>query len=154
MWNVSPRIACSKSSNVTSSSQPSTSAAAAGGGGSGPTCGLYVVYVTLKMVELAMPEGRQGLPKLVGTKQILESWRSKRVIGPATMNEVIEGLNGRGVPVNESSTAPGQVLMSLKGNLCNGGIYPWRKCQNSSHHNKKSCEARTLAFVITFSSYS
>ncbi|EDR05798.1 uncharacterized protein LACBIDRAFT_302562 [Laccaria bicolor S238N-H82] len=70
------------------------------------------------------------------------------------MNEVIEGLNGRGVPVNESSTAPGQVLMSLKGNLCNGGIYPWRKCQNSSHHNKKSCEARTLAFVITFSSYS
>ncbi|EDR05797.1 uncharacterized protein LACBIDRAFT_302561 [Laccaria bicolor S238N-H82] len=71
MWNVSPRIACSKSSNVTSSSQPSTSAAAAGGGGSGPTCGLYVVYVTLKMVELAMPEGRQGLPKLVGTKQVL-----------------------------------------------------------------------------------
>ncbi|KAF9811470.1 hypothetical protein IEO21_06586 [Rhodonia placenta] len=50
----------------------------------------YVDYVARdlsKVVESVVPEGRQGLPNLMSTKQvlplqILESWRSKRVIDP------------------------------------------------------------------------
>ncbi|KIK09987.1 hypothetical protein K443DRAFT_670632 [Laccaria amethystina LaAM-08-1] len=99
----------SHSSSSSSNDQPSTSAAAAAGGSSA-TSGLYVVHVTRdlrKIVELVVPKGRQGLPNLISTKQILESWRSKRVIDPATIHEVIEGLNGRGVTINGSSTAVG-----------------------------------------------
>lgn len=66
-----------------------------GSGGSGASCGLHVVYDLLKIVELVVPKGSQGLPNLVDTKQISESWMCKRVIGLATIDEVIERLNGR-----------------------------------------------------------
>ncbi|CAL1711917.1 unnamed protein product [Somion occarium] len=45
----------------------------------------YVDYVSRdlnKIIEYVVPEGRQGLPNLMSTKQILESWRSKRVVDP------------------------------------------------------------------------
>ncbi|KIJ96481.1 hypothetical protein K443DRAFT_634718 [Laccaria amethystina LaAM-08-1] len=103
------------SSSSSSNAQPSTSTAAAAAGGTDAASGSYVVHFTRdlrKIVELVVPEGRQGLPNLISTKQILESWRSKRVIDPATIHEVIEGLNGRGVTVNGSSMAAGQEEMA------------------------------------------
>ena len=60
----------SHSSSSSSNAHSSTSAAA---GGSGAASGLYVVYVTRdlrKIVELVVPEGRQGLPNLISTKQV------------------------------------------------------------------------------------
>ncbi|KAG5642516.1 hypothetical protein DXG03_002617 [Asterophora parasitica] len=59
---------------------------------------LYVNYVTRdlgKIVEHVVPQGRQGLPNLVSTKQILESWRSKRVIDPQKIDDVLASLNAR-----------------------------------------------------------
>ncbi|PFH47400.1 hypothetical protein AMATHDRAFT_152115 [Amanita thiersii Skay4041] len=69
---------------------------------------LYVDYVARdigKIVDSVVPVGRQGLPNLVSTKQILESWRSKRVIEPHKLDEVISALNDRTDTNNGSSTA-------------------------------------------------
>lgn len=66
-----------------------------------------------KIVENVVPQGRQGLPNLVSTKQvgnripypstfisntlfkILESWRSKRVLDPQTADDVLSSLDTR-----------------------------------------------------------
>ncbi|KAG6884725.1 hypothetical protein C0993_008706 [Termitomyces sp. T159_Od127] len=59
---------------------------------------LYVNFVARdlgKIVENVVPKGRQGLPNLVSTRQILQSWRSKRVIDPQTVDEVLTSLNDR-----------------------------------------------------------
>jgi CTD kinase subunit gamma len=47
-----------------------------GAGGSATTSSFYVDYVSRdlgKIVELVVPEGRQGLPNLLSTKQVLFS---------------------------------------------------------------------------------
>ncbi|KAF5374659.1 hypothetical protein D9615_008941 [Tricholomella constricta] len=59
---------------------------------------LYVKFVMRDLgniVENVVPQGRQGLPNLVSTKQILESWRSKRVIDPQKVEDVLSSLNAR-----------------------------------------------------------
>ncbi|EPQ55362.1 hypothetical protein GLOTRDRAFT_61326 [Gloeophyllum trabeum ATCC 11539] len=59
---------------------------------------LYMDYVArdlAKIVGYVVPEGRQGLPNLMSTKQILERWRSKRVIDPQIIDEITAGLNAR-----------------------------------------------------------
>ncbi|KAG6810658.1 hypothetical protein H0H92_010870 [Tricholoma furcatifolium] len=69
---------------------------------------LYVNFVTRdlgKIVESVVPKGRQGLPNLVSTKQILQSWRSKRVIDPQTIDEVLAALNERQA-ASDTSTSP------------------------------------------------
>ncbi|KAG6844942.1 hypothetical protein H0H87_002275 [Tephrocybe sp. NHM501043] len=70
---------------------------------------LYVSFVTRdlgKIVENVVPKGRQGLPNLVSTKQILQSWRSKRVIDPQTVDDVLTSLNGRqSEPTHPSSSS-------------------------------------------------
>lgn len=80
------------------------------------TSSFYVDYVSRdlgKIVELVVPEGRQGLPNLLSTKQILESWRSKRVIDPQKVDQAITLLASRspthstetvGVPSSSSSS--------------------------------------------------
>ncbi|CAL1711915.1 unnamed protein product [Somion occarium] len=58
----------------------------------------YVDYVSRdlnKIIEYVVPEGRQGLPNLMSTKQILESWRSKRVVDPQKVDEVLIMLENR-----------------------------------------------------------
>ncbi|KAL4261561.1 CTD kinase subunit gamma [Pleurotus pulmonarius] len=48
-----------------------------------------------KIVEYVVPEGRQGLPNLSSTKQVLESWRSKRVIDPQVIDNIMGQLDTR-----------------------------------------------------------
>lgn len=58
----------------------------------------YVDFVSRdlqKVVESVVPEGRAGLPNLTSTKQILENWRSKRIIDPQKVDDVINALNSR-----------------------------------------------------------
>ncbi|TFK45122.1 CTD kinase subunit gamma CTK3-domain-containing protein [Crucibulum laeve] len=74
--------------------------------------GLYVSFVTRdlgKIVESVVPEGREGLPNLISTKQILESWRSKRVLDPQKVEDVLTTLNSRpsaSPSASSSSTHP------------------------------------------------
>ncbi|KAL0568093.1 hypothetical protein V5O48_013899 [Marasmius crinis-equi] len=66
-------------------------------GGSSNT-NLYVDYVSRdlpKIVENVVPPGREGLPNLVSTRQILENWRTKRVIDPQVIDTVISTLETR-----------------------------------------------------------
>ncbi|KAF8726188.1 hypothetical protein AX14_007957 [Amanita brunnescens Koide BX004] len=77
-----------KSRSNSISSEPSAKANA----------GLYVDYLArdvAKIVECVVPGGRQGLPNLISTKQILENWRSKRIIDPQKVDEVVTSLNKR-----------------------------------------------------------
>ncbi|KAJ7288495.1 CTD kinase subunit gamma CTK3-domain-containing protein [Mycena rebaudengoi] len=58
--------------------------------GSDPGNNQYVDFVNRdigKIVECVVPAGREGLPNLISTKQILESWRSKRVVDPQTVDD-------------------------------------------------------------------
>ncbi|KAI0070348.1 hypothetical protein K474DRAFT_1631966 [Panus rudis PR-1116 ss-1] len=58
----------------------------------------YVDYVTRdlnKIIESVVPEGRQGLPNLMSARQILDNWRSKRVIDPQKVEEVMSVLDNR-----------------------------------------------------------
>ncbi|KAF8138931.1 CTD kinase subunit gamma CTK3-domain-containing protein [Boletus edulis] len=53
----------------------------------------YVDYVSRdlrQIVECVVPVGRQGLPNLTSTKQILENWRTKRIIEPQRVDEVMQ----------------------------------------------------------------
>ncbi|KAM6502761.1 CTD kinase subunit gamma CTK3 domain containing protein [Amanita muscaria] len=62
------------------------------------TPGLYVDYLAkdlARIVDSVVPEGRQGLPNLISTKQILENWRSKRVVEPQKIDEIIGSLSER-----------------------------------------------------------
>ncbi|KDQ56970.1 hypothetical protein JAAARDRAFT_35568 [Jaapia argillacea MUCL 33604] len=64
----------------------------------GSSTNFYVDFVAqdlAKIVENVVPEGRQGLPNLSSTKQILSNWRNKRVIDPQKVDEVITTLNSR-----------------------------------------------------------
>ncbi|KAL9712164.1 hypothetical protein Ac2012v2_005241 [Leucoagaricus gongylophorus] len=59
---------------------------------------LYIEYLARdlpKIIELVAPDGRQGLPNLSSTKQILESWRTKRMIDPKKLDEILSSLNSR-----------------------------------------------------------
>lgn len=73
---------------------------------------LYVDFVArdlTKIVDLVVPQGRQGLPNLVSTKQILERWRSKRILDPQKVDEVVSSLNSRTtleLPTTSASTSP------------------------------------------------
>ncbi|RDB20659.1 CTD kinase subunit gamma [Hypsizygus marmoreus] len=67
---------------------------------------LYVNFVARdlgKIVENVVPKGRQGLPNLISTKQILESWRSKRVIDPQIVDDVLSSLNARNIATDAPS---------------------------------------------------
>jgi len=55
----------------------------------------YVTRDLSTIVENVVPPGRHGLPNLVSTKQILESWRSKRVIDPQKVDDILAMLNAR-----------------------------------------------------------
>ncbi|GAW04019.1 CTD kinase subunit gamma [Lentinula edodes] len=47
------------------------------------------------IVENVVPPGVEGSPNLVSTKQILETWRSKRVIDPQILDSVISSFDNR-----------------------------------------------------------
>ncbi|KII95454.1 hypothetical protein PLICRDRAFT_48412 [Plicaturopsis crispa FD-325 SS-3] len=67
----------------------------------------YVDYVARdleKIVEYVVPEGREGLPNLNSTKQILENWRTKRFVDPQKVDDVMTALEKRDTPADDSST--------------------------------------------------
>ncbi|KAF9479080.1 hypothetical protein BDN70DRAFT_932841 [Pholiota conissans] len=81
--------------------------------------GLYVQFVSRDLngiVESIVPDGKQGLPNLVSTKQILENWRSKRYIDPQKIDDVLSTLDSRPSLTSSASTpskqtsAPHQML--------------------------------------------
>ncbi|GBE80906.1 CTD kinase subunit gamma [Sparassis crispa] len=79
------------------------------------TSSLYVDYVTRdlgKIVDYVVPEGRQGLPNLMSTKQILESWRSKRVLDPQKVDDVLATLDSRRASLESSATEPSATTQS------------------------------------------
>ncbi|KIY50054.1 hypothetical protein FISHEDRAFT_40150 [Fistulina hepatica ATCC 64428] len=71
--------------------------------GSKPSYGVsasnqYVDFVARdlkKIVDFVVPTGREGLPNLISTRQMLESWRSKRVVDPDVVNDAILLLQER-----------------------------------------------------------
>ncbi|THH11231.1 hypothetical protein EW146_g8123 [Bondarzewia mesenterica] len=68
-----------------------------------PNNSFYVDYVARdlsKIIEYVVPEGRQGLPNLMSTKQILENWRSKRVIDPQNIDAAMTFLSNRNAPTD------------------------------------------------------
>ncbi|KAF9524998.1 CTD kinase subunit gamma CTK3-domain-containing protein [Crepidotus variabilis] len=68
--------------------------------------GLYVQFIARdleRVVRSIVPEGKQGLPNLVNTKQILENWRSKRYIDPQRIDDMLGLLDTR--PIAASSDA-------------------------------------------------
>ncbi|TDL22983.1 hypothetical protein BD410DRAFT_787796 [Rickenella mellea] len=69
--------------------------AATGGDGS---CSFYLDFVARdlgKIVEYVVPDGREGLPNLMSATQILDNWRSKRIIDPQKVEEIITRLHSR-----------------------------------------------------------
>ncbi|KAF8161521.1 CTD kinase subunit gamma CTK3-domain-containing protein [Crassisporium funariophilum] len=79
--------------------------------------GLYVSFVSRdlsKIIEFIVPEGRQGLPNLVSTKQILGNWRSKRYLDPQRIDDVLTTLDSRPTPApTEKSPSSKSSLSSL-----------------------------------------
>ncbi|KAF8546340.1 hypothetical protein OG21DRAFT_1518210 [Imleria badia] len=68
----------------------------------------YVDYVSRdlrQIVECVVPVGRQGLPNLTSTKQILENWRTKRIIEPQRVDEAMQVLSSRQTQAAETSVA-------------------------------------------------
>ncbi|WVQ99733.1 hypothetical protein IAU59_006875 [Kwoniella sp. CBS 9459] len=64
----------------------------------GPTDAPYPGFVTAnlkELVEKVVPDSREGVLNLRSAKQILESWRMRRVIDYDTIEEVLESLKGR-----------------------------------------------------------
>ncbi|KAL7277496.1 hypothetical protein PYCCODRAFT_1447241 [Trametes coccinea BRFM310] len=86
--------------------------------GSSQTFASYVDYVTRdlrKIVDSVVPEGRQGLPNLMSTRQILESWRSKRLVEPTKVDEVIATLEERRAAASASAARPASPNSSTGG---------------------------------------
>ncbi|EKM75758.1 hypothetical protein AGABI1DRAFT_64155 [Agaricus bisporus var. burnettii JB137-S8] len=68
--------------------------------------GVFVDYLARdlsKIISYVVPEGRQGLPNLSSTKQILENWRIKRVIDPQKVDDVLSDLNNRPATAPDTS---------------------------------------------------
>ncbi|KAG8738645.1 hypothetical protein FRC10_006634 [Ceratobasidium sp. 414] len=56
----------------------------------------YIDYVTRdldKIVELVVPNSRDGLINFQSARQILESWQTKRVLDPIAVSNVVEALD-------------------------------------------------------------
>ncbi|WWD16997.1 hypothetical protein CI109_101433 [Kwoniella shandongensis] len=64
----------------------------------GPTEAPYPEYVTRNLqqiVDNVVPERREGILNLKSARQILESWRTRRVIDAGVVGEVLKSLEGR-----------------------------------------------------------
>ncbi|EJD38687.1 hypothetical protein AURDEDRAFT_91842 [Auricularia subglabra TFB-10046 SS5] len=58
----------------------------------------YVKYVARDVdmiVDLVVPDEQDGLLNLMSTRQILETWRSKRIIDPHIVDKVLQSLDER-----------------------------------------------------------
>lgn len=67
----------------------------------------YVDFVTRdlkKIVDFVVPDGRSGLLNLMSTRQVLESWRTKRVIDPGVVDQILEDLDRRKERIHDLPT--------------------------------------------------
>ncbi|KIJ51367.1 hypothetical protein M422DRAFT_58899 [Sphaerobolus stellatus SS14] len=67
----------------------------------------YVDYVTRdlkQVVDLVVPDVRSGLLNLMSTRQVLESWRAKRVIDPTVVDQILEDLDKRKERIHDLPT--------------------------------------------------
>jgi len=58
----------------------------------------YLQYVARdldKIIQLVVPDTRDGLMNLMSTRQILESWRSKRVLDSTVVDDMVQTLDQR-----------------------------------------------------------
>ncbi|THU96741.1 hypothetical protein K435DRAFT_858212 [Dendrothele bispora CBS 962.96] len=70
---------------------------------------LYVDYVARdlgKIIEYVVPSGREGLPNLTSAKQMLETWRTKRVIDSQIVDPVLTTLEDRTASKDEQDQEP------------------------------------------------
>ncbi|KZT41888.1 hypothetical protein SISSUDRAFT_1069656 [Sistotremastrum suecicum HHB10207 ss-3] len=59
-----------------------------------------------KIVNYVVPAGRQGLPNLMSTTQILENWRTKRILDATLIDSVIDDLSRQKASVCEGEQGP------------------------------------------------
>jgi len=74
----------------------------AGSGSKKPSS--YVEYVSRdleKIVQLVVPNSRDGLVNLASARQILESWRAKRVLDPGVVEGIVKMLDEQRESVHE-----------------------------------------------------
>ncbi|KAJ7729645.1 CTD kinase subunit gamma CTK3-domain-containing protein [Mycena maculata] len=105
----------------------------------------YVDFVNRdigKIVECVVPAGREGLPNLTSTKQILESWRSKRVVDPQTVDDVLSVLEKRTPPTPSevSSEAPVQHPKSSHSSLSRTEVF--KRIEEDRERHKRLRERR------------
>ncbi|KAF4621474.1 hypothetical protein D9613_001043 [Agrocybe pediades] len=77
--------------------------------------GLYMQFVSRdlnKVIEHVVPEGRQGMPNLISTKQILENWRNKRYLEPQRIDQVLAFLDARPKPSISEEAEPSTKSLS------------------------------------------
>ncbi|KIM23024.1 hypothetical protein M408DRAFT_332592 [Serendipita vermifera MAFF 305830] len=83
--------------------KPSSSSAT-----SGP--GLFYVHLLQKdldmIVECAVPESKEGLMNVQSTMQVLENWRTKRIIDPRKVESTIASLQDRKASIQTLATQP------------------------------------------------
>ncbi|KAG8986169.1 hypothetical protein FRB90_004182 [Tulasnella sp. 427] len=68
----------------------------------------YAEYVSRdldKIVQLVVPDNRDGLVNLASTRQILESWRTKRVLDSAVIEDVVKMLNERSESLHDKAAS-------------------------------------------------
>ncbi|KAL4063044.1 CTD kinase subunit gamma CTK3-domain-containing protein [Scleroderma yunnanense] len=105
----------------------------------------YVDYVTRdlsQIVECVVPVGRQGLPNLTSTKQILQNWRTKRVIDPQKVDDAMQILSTRQNRATEAP-APGLVPPPSKtsdSHLSRGEIF--KRIEEDRERHKRLRERR------------
>ncbi|EGO00520.1 hypothetical protein SERLA73DRAFT_104838 [Serpula lacrymans var. lacrymans S7.3] len=101
----------------------------------------YVDFVSRdlgKIVEHVVPEGRHGLPNLTSTKQILENWRSKRVIDPQKIDDVMTTLNARKSSLDAGD--PTSTSASPASSLSRGEIF--KRIEEDRERHKRLRERR------------
>ncbi|KAH7929564.1 hypothetical protein BV22DRAFT_1029421 [Leucogyrophana mollusca] len=103
----------------------------------------YVDFVARdleQIVEYVVPQGRQGLPNLTSTKQILESWRSKRVIDPQKVDDVMTILDARQPSLDTSGSNPTDSSAPSTSSLSRNDIF--KRIEEDRERHKRLRERR------------
>lgn len=104
----------------------------------------YVDYVARdlsQIVECVVPVGRQGLPNLTSTKQILQNWRTKRVIDPQKVDDVMQILSTRQSQATESSSSgPTATNKNTEPHLSRGDVV--KRIEEDRERHKRLREKR------------
>ncbi len=118
----------------------------------------------MKIIELVVPEGRQGLPNLSSTKQvrqpflevfsctprcvtpqILENWRTKRVIDPQKIDEALSILNSRPNIAQDTSTVPQLASSSSQDHLPRNDVF--KRIEEDRERHKRLRERRWVQSI-------